>query len=572
MVHVNPTGRIRVISLFLAACVCLIIIKLFFVQIVNGSYYSEIADRQYATPRGSIFDRGSIFFKERSGNLISAAGLRSGYIIAVNPQKITDKEGAYLKLEKHIKDLDHDVFIKKVSKEKDPYEEIAHRVSREDVDAISALEIPGVSVYKEKWRFYPAGTMSAQVIGFTAYKGDIIAGRYGIERQYNNVLERGKNGLYVNFFAEVFSSLRSTLSSDAINKEGDLILTIEPSVQSYLQKMVKGINEKYSSEETGAIIINPMDGSIYAIEVTPGFDLNKFQEVENVALFSNPLVENVYEMGSTVKALTMAAALDNGAVKANTTYNDTGSLTFNGYTIYNYDKKGRGVTTMQHVLDESLNTGVAFAMQKMGKDEFKKYFLSFGLGEKTGIDLPNEGRNLISNLNTNRDIEFANASFGQGIAMTPISTVRALAILGNGGYIVTPHLVSEIEYKGGINKKIEAPLGAQVIKKETSEEITRMLVQVVDKALLGGTVKMPHYSIAAKTGTAQIALPNGKGYYDDRYLHSFFGYFPAYNPKFLIFIYTKNPKGEKYASHTLTYPFMDMAKFLLSYYEVPPDR
>jgi len=184
------------------------------------------------------------------------------------------------------------------------------------------------------------------------------------------------------------------------------------------------------------------------------------------------------------------------------------------------------------------------AMQKMGKDEFKKYFLSFGFGEKTGIDLPNEGRNLISNLNTNRDIEFANASFGQGIAMTPISTIRALAILGNGGYIVTPHLVSEIEYKGGINKKIETPLGAQVIKKETSEEITRMLVQVVDKALLGGTVKMPHYSIAAKTGTAQIALPNGKGYYDDRYLHSFFGYFPAYNPKFLIFIYTKNPKGE----------------------------
>jgi len=267
-------------------------------------------------------------------------------------------------------------------------------------------------------------------------------------------LARGGENLYINFFAEVFSSLRSTLSSDAINKEGDLILTIEPSVQSYLQKMVKGINEKYSSEETGAIIINPMDGSIYAIEVTPGFDLNKFQEVENVALFSNPLVENVYEMGSTVKALTMAAALDNGAVKASTTYNDTGSLTFNGYTIYNYDKKGRGITTMQHVLDESLNTGVAFAMQKMGKDEFKKYFLSFGFGEKTGIDLPNEGRNLISNLNTNRDIEFANASFGQGIAMTPISTIRALAILGNGGYIVTPHLVSEVEYKGGINKKI----------------------------------------------------------------------------------------------------------------------
>lgn len=572
MAHINQTDRIKWISLFLATCAGLIIIKLFFIQVVNGSYYSEVADRQYATPRGSIFDRGSIFFKEADGRLISAAGLKSGYIVAINPQKIKEKEDLYLSLKKYIPELEHDVFIKKASREKDPYEEIAHRVTRESVDGISALKLPGVSVYKEKWRFYPAGSMSAQTIGFTAYKEDIIAGRYGLERQYNNVLERGKNGLYVNFFAEVFSSLRNTISSDSLNKEGDLILTIDPSIQNYLQKTVQGINEKYSSEETGAIIMNPQDGSIYAIEVTPGFDLNNFQSVENVALFSNPLVENVYEMGSTVKALTMAAALDKGVVKADTTYNDTGSLTFNGYTIYNYDKKGRGVTTMQHVLDESLNTGVAFAMQKMGKDEFKKYFLSFGLGEKTGIDLPNEGRNLISNLNTNRDIEFANASFGQGIAMTPISTIRALAILGNGGYIVTPHLVSEIAYKGGLNKKIEAPLGAQVIKKETSEEITRMLVKVVDKALLGGTVKMERYSIAAKTGTAQIALPNGKGYYDDRYLHSFFGYFPAYNPKFLIFIYTKYPKGERYASHTLTYPFMDMAKFLISYYEVPPDR
>lgn len=570
--HINHANRIRLISSLLVFAVGFIILRLFFVQVVNGSYYSEIADRQYATPRGSIFDRGSIFFKEIDGKLISAAGLKSGYIVAVNPQKITNAEELYLNLKKYIPELEHDTFIKKVTKEKDPYEEIAHRVSRESVDAITALKTPGVSAYKEKWRFYPAGEMAAQTIGFTAYKGDVIGGRYGLERQYDGILERGKNGLYVNFFAEVFSSLRSNLSNDVLDKEGDLVLTMDPSVQSYVEKVAKEINEKYDSEETGAIVINPNDGSIYAIVITPSFDLNKFQDVQNAGIFSNPLVENVYEMGSIVKPLTMAAALDKGVVTAKTTYNDTGSLTFNGYTIYNYDKRGRGVTTMQNVLDESLNTGAAYAMQKVGKEDFKKYFLAFGLADKTGIDLPNEGRNLISNLNTNRDIEFVNASFGQGIALTPISMARALAVLGNGGSIVTPHLVSEIDYKGGLNKKIEFPQGAQVIKKETSEEITRMLVEVVDKALLGGAVKMQHYSIAAKTGTAQIALPNGKGYYEDRYLHSFFGYFPAYNPKFLVFMYTKFPKGEKYASHTLTYPFIDITKFLLSYYEVPPDR
>jgi cell division protein FtsI/penicillin-binding protein 2 len=542
------------------------------VQIVHGSYYSEIADRQYATPRGSIFDRGSIFFKETDGKLISAAGLKSGYIVAMNPEKITEREGLYGVLIKYIPELSHDIFIGKASKKDDPYEEIAHRVSKENVDAISALKLPGVSVYKEKWRFYPAGDMASQIIGFTAYKGDVIAGRYGLERQYDSVLERGKNGLYVNFFAEVFSSLRDTLLTEDGNKEGDLVLTLDPSVQSYVKKIVKEVNEKYASEETGAIIINPNDGSIYAMEVAPSFDINKFNEVKNATLYSNPLVENVYEMGSIVKPLTMAVALDKGVVTAKTTYNDTGSLTVSGYTIYNYDKRGRGTTNMQGVLNESLNTGAAFAMQKVGKVDFRKYFLAFGLGDKTGIDLPNEGRNLISNLNTNRDIEFVNASYGQGIALTPIAMTRALAVLGNGGYIITPHLVSEIDYKGGLNKKTEIAKGAQVLKKETSEEITRMLVEVVDKALLNGEVKMTHYSVAAKTGTAQIALPNGKGYYEDRYLHSFFGYFPAYNPKFLIFLYTKYPKGEKYASHTLTYPFMGIAKFLLSYYEVPPDR
>ena len=152
--------------------------------------------------------------------------------------------------------------------------------------------------------------------------------------------------------------------------------------------------------------------------------------------------------------------------------------------------------------------------------------------------------------------------------MTPISTIRALATLANGGKLVTPHLATEIKYKTGITKKVSFHDDKQVISKETSETIVR----VVDEALAGGTVALKHYSIASKTGTAQIAKPNARGYYDDRYLHSFFGYFPAYKPRFLVFLMTVEPHGEKYASQTLTTPFMDIAKFLINYYDVPPDR
>ena len=178
----------------------------------------------------------------------------------------------------------------------------------------------------------------------------------------------------------------------------------------------------------------------------------------------------------------------------------------------------------------------------------------------------------MENLNSPRDIEYATASFGQGISMTPIETVRALSVLANGGKLIVPHIVKRINYTSGLFNNISYINEAkQVLKKETSEEISRMLTVVVDKALANGKVKLPNYSVAAKTGTAQIAKPGG-GYYDDRWLHSFFGYFPSYQPRFLIFLYTVEPQGIDFASQTLTNPFVETVKFLINYYNIVPDR
>ncbi len=548
-----------------------LISKLFLVQVVRGSDYSELADRQYSTPSPNIYERGTIFFQSKDGQLISAATQTTGFKIAINPSKISDVESVFQRLSKIIK-LDQVDFISKAGKKNDPYEEIAFHLSKEEADAVSNLKISGLSIFKEKWRFYPGGSLASHTLGLVGYKDAELGGRYGLERFYNDELLRTNDNLYVNFFAEVFSDINRTLFSGGI-KEGDIVTTIEPTVQNFLEKKLEEVKEKYQVDSIGGIIMNPIDGSIYAMGVKPDFNPNDFSQVKKTSTFSNPLVENVLEFGSVVKPLVMASALDAGVVTPATTYNDKGSVIVEKKEIFNFDKKGRGPeTTMQEVLNQSLNTGMVFVEQKLGKEKFKDYLLSYGIKEKTGIDLPNETRGLVANLNSPREIEYANAAFGQGIALTPMEMIRALASLSNGGNLVVPHIAKEILYESGGSKKITYPVTRAKISKETSEVITGMLVEVMDKAIKSGAGKLEHFNVAVKTGTAQVADNTTGGYYEDRHTHSFVGYFPAYDPKFIVFLYAVNPKGVPYAATTWSDPFLDITKFLLNYYEISPDR
>jgi cell division protein FtsI/penicillin-binding protein 2 len=545
--------------------------KLFLTQIVHRNFYADEAIRQYVTPASNIFERGTIFFTKKDGNLVSGATQASGFKLAITPKDIKDQKLVYQKLATVV-DLDEEEFFKKANKKEDPYEELAYHLTKTQADAISAFDLTGVKIFKEKWRFYPGNSMAAHTLGFVAYSGDSLAGRYGLERTYNKELTRDKDNPYVNFFAEVFSNINKTLFKGD-SKRGDIVTTIEPSVQSFLEKELANVRDTYNADSIGGIIMNPTDGSIYALSSLPSFDLNNFSQVQNPKLFSNPLVENVLEFGSVVKPIVMASALDAGVLKASTTYTDTGSVIVEKREIFNFDKKGRGPgTSMQDVLNQSLNTGMVFAYQKLGKERMRDYMLSFGIKEKTGIDLPNETSGLVANLNSPRELEYANAAFGQGIALTPVELVRALSALSNGGILVTPHLGKKIKYDDGTEEDLMYPTKQTKISKETSEEITRMLVTVMDKSLKGGLGKIDNYSIAIKTGTAQVANNVTGGYYEDRNTHSFFGYLPAYDPKFIVFLYAVNPKGVPYAAQTWADPFLRVVKFLINYYELPPDR
>jgi len=554
--------------IFLPLIALTLVINLFHIQVRNGSAFRDRADNQYVVASYNAFERGSIYFTEKDGDQITAAGQKKGYKISIDASKVTDPEALFIEMNKIITIEDRDDFMRRVSSKK-TYQEILLQLSEDDAKALKDELGSRVQLHTEKWRVYPLQNVASHVLGFLGYQGDDYAGRYGLERSYEDTLVRTDENLYTNFFARIFHGVRDIVDTDT-SLEGDIITTIEPQVQIFLEGKLREIQGRWSSQRTGGIIMNPRNGEIYALGAVPGFNPNDFSGA-SVEDFRNPMIEDVYELGSILKPLVVAAAWDTGDINELTTYNDTGSVVVGPHTIYNFDKKGRGVVTVQKILQDSLNTGMVYISQRIDKDDFRDYFSRFGFGEQTGIDLPNEGSGLTSNLNSNRDIEFANMSFGQGIAITPIAMVKATSLLANKGMSITPHLVKKIEYQNGLSNTIDlTDDGIQVIQSETADEVSRMLVNTFD-AYNDGSSIIPNYSVAAKTGTAQIPSPDG-GYYDDRNLHSFVGYFPAYDPKFIVFLYTYHPKGVRYSSQTLLNPFRDIAQYIINYYDIPPDR
>lgn len=565
--------RARIILSFILIAAFGLGFTLYRIQIVKGESYAKRATDQYVKPASSLLDRGSIFFSSKDGTKVQMATLKSGYIVYINPSDIQNPQSTYDALFEYIK-VDKEEFLRKANKENDRYEEIVGQVPESVAMSIKGLKIVGVGITKEVWRVYPGNTMFAHGLGLLGENASssLVTGRYGLERSYENVLRRFGSSSNVNVFAELFGGISDVVFSSKDGEQGDIVTSIEPTTQKYLEKVLLEVSDKWKSDIVGGIVIDPNTGEIIAMSSLPTFNPNDTSQVTDAKIFSNPLIENVYEMGSIIKPLTMAVGLDSGAFYPNSTYEDIGTLTLSGKKISNHDQKARGVVPMQEILSQSLNVGAATIALEVGKQEFSKYFLNFGFGNKTGIDLPNEASGIVNNLKTGRDVEIATVAYGQGIAISPISVVNALSILANGGYIVKPHLVKEIRETNGLVKSIDIYKSKPVLKKETTKQVTDMLVKVVDTALLKGAIKNDRYSIAAKTGTAQIADPVNGGYYPDRYLHSFFGYFPAYNPKYLVFLFQVNPKGTEYAADTLTHPFDQITKFILNYFNIAPDR
>ncbi|MFA6918546.1 MAG: penicillin-binding protein 2 [Patescibacteria group bacterium] len=609
--------RITVLAVFFIIFSLCIVARLFTLQIIRGGFYSALAAGQHDLYQKLFPERGSIYVSESTitgktlfplvtnqklnmlyavpvsvedasstaDKLFGILGLSDGIkyenlspIIAVTSSSSTVDD----LMQKNNKTQQEQWFQEQKSKElvrltgilSQPnklYAPIRSKLSDKQVEAIKALNIKGLEFKEEDWRFYPEQGMGGHIFGFWGFSGDSRKGKYGLESYFDSILSgtmgeiHSERDAWGNIVAVGNNSIKEKTDGQ------DLVLTIDRAIQfktcQELYLMVQGQKAKGGS----AIVMDPKTGAILAMCSYPDYSPDKYNQVDNISVYNNPAIFEAYEPGSVFKPITMAAALDVGKVKPDTTYVDTGVVDYGKYKIGNYNDKSYGLQTMTQVLETSINTGVIYAMQQATQKVFVNYVKNFGFGVKTGIELDKEMPGDISNLNLRGEINAATATFGQGITVTPLQMITAVGAIANGGKLMHPYIVSQILSGKEVVSSTQPKVLKQVVSSKTAMMLSGMMVSVTENGH-AKTAQIPGYHVAGKTGTAQVPK-NGGGYMPDSVVNaSFIGYAPFTNPKFVMFVVIKEPQYGKTGEYSAAPVFANVGKFILQYYNVPYDR
>jgi stage V sporulation protein D (sporulation-specific penicillin-binding protein) len=565
----EKADRLTILSIAFFLLIGLIVVKLFILQVIDHQKYADQAQRQHLVENELIPDRGDIYihdYQASNDKLFAIALNRKEYLAYGVPNEIKDPTST-AKVLAPLLAMDEQELIRKMSKAKDIYEPLKHKLDEDQKKQIEDLKLDGIRFEEEIQRYYPEKNVGSQVVGFVGYKGDKLVGRYGIEGYFENELA-GVKGSYT-FERDATGRLipiAQRLKADQKNG-ADIVLTLDRSIQFTVCTSLEATVLKHGADSGSVIVMNPKTGAVLAMCNYPDFDPNKYNEVKDIKAYNNYSIFESYEPGSIMKGITMATAIDAGKVTPAMTYEDSGKEVFGKYTIYNFDKKAHGKKTMTEVLENSLNTGAIFAARKVGQDLFREYFKNFGFGQLTGIELETETAGSIKSLSDGQELSMATASFGQGIMVTPIQVTAAFSAIANQGKLMKPYIVDEIRYPDGKVKKTQPQFVRQVITPQTAITLSAMLASVVKSGHAKGAA-IPGYYIAGKTGTAEVA--EGGKYLANNNDHSFVGYAPVDNPQFVMLVKLDHPRGVQYAESSVVPLFAELSKYLLNYLRIPP--
>ncbi len=443
---------------------------------------------------------------------------------------------------------------------------LAANVSTGVSTKVTNLSLPGIALGPEIKRYYPEATLASQVLG---YVNDSNQGQYGIERYYDGYLS-GKAGVRNELRDTAGNSIPIGSTLTPSQDGADLHLTIDGTVQELVEAELQKAVQVHHADSGTIIVMDPRSGSILGMANTPTYDPNHYNKASSLALFRNSAVQDQYEPGSTFKIVTMAAALDTHLITPETSFDDTGSFQVTPtFTVHNWNLSGFGIETMTQVLQHSANVGASFVAHLLGTDRFYRYVRAFRFGKPTGIDvadeadgtlpLPGTSAWTIDNLYTN--------SYGQGLAVTPIQMITAVAAVANGGIMMKPHVVASMDYRGAVIQHRPVSLG-RIISARTAHTLTNMLVHSAvggeaEQALIKG------YNIAAKTGTANIPGTNDH-YLVNATVASIVGYAPAFHPRFVALVILRHPRDTLYGSIAAAPVMKNLFSDLFMYYHIPP--
>jgi cell division protein FtsI/penicillin-binding protein 2 len=554
--------RIQFIFVLFLVQVCLIVVRLFYLQVLKQDYFRTKATAQHYHEFTIPAVRGSIVTVDGSPLVMN----RPAYLVYAEPQKIAD-------LAQFIHDVSEDLNMDTASLSALFYDKsrvwipLKHKVDAETVEKLKKRVSDGLGFEKEPDRYYPEASMAAHVVGFVASdENGQPKGYFGLEGFYDKEL-RGKDGILrqekdVRGAPIVIGSVNRVDAVDGYT----VGLHLDRVIQRLAEKYLKNGLEKYGARAGTVTVMEPFSGGIIAMASLPNYHPNDFSQFDR-ELYKNPVVSSTYEPGSTFKVLVMAAGIDSGAITAETLMQEQGPIVIGEYRIRTWNDQYSGTISMTDVIVRSSNVGMVFVGNRLGTERLLTAVKSFGFGETAGIDLEEESAPVLRPADQWQLIDYATLTFGQGIAVTPVQMIRAVAAIANGGFLVQPQLTRTVSDSFGQIIRETAPKRKRIISEKTAAVITEMMIQAVDRGE-AKWAKPKGYRIAGKTGTAQIPVA---GHYDsEKTIASFVGFAPADNPKFVMLVTLTEPTTSPWGSETAAPLFFSLARELLTYYGINP--
>ncbi len=589
-------NRLRAFIIFVLFLSSVLVTRLFSMSVLRHDEFVALAEDQQNVERDILPRRGGIYLQDHAANrTIPVAESVERFAFSATPRQLTHK-AEYARMLAPLLGVEEDKLLASFERDSLYMNPVKHGLLKSEVEniatAINELQktfspafkvrtinfdsaqgdilyfVNSTFFIREYHRVYPEKALLGQVLGFVDDKGK---GQYGFEGQFDQELRgyQGRIRLERDSSGTLLGESGAIEGQDGTGYE----LTIDRSVQYFAERALA--EQLTDSEAKGGtvLVMDPKTGEILAMASSPSYDPNLFRDAarQDIGLFDNPAISKQWEPGSIFKPLIMAAAIDQGIVEPETKETFGASVNVDGYEINTALNKAFGEETMTDVLVNSDNVAMVWLANKMGNQMMYEYIKKFGFGAATGVDLRNEIGGTVTALEKWRTINRATISFGQGIAVTPLQIMQSYSSIANNGYDIQPHVVKAVIRPDGTKELVSTAQGERVLKPETADKLRQMLTAVVVKGHKRAGVE--GYKLGGKTGTAQVPNPDGGGYIEGAFNHSFIGMGPSDDPKFIILTKIDQPNLEKvgpFAEGTAVPLFSKMANFLLNYYQIPP--